>query len=120
MNKFVDVLGDDISLIKTKENFMDIDDYNKMLKFLDWVSAAQPQNGQHRHHPTSDRLPRLFVRCCPHCCPPSHRTVGYQPRAVARPSSGQSQTRWIHRQRPNPNGWPYSNERPRQSRRTTR
>ena len=47
MNKFVDVLGDDISLIKTKENFMDIDDYNKMLKFLDWVSAAQPQNGQH-------------------------------------------------------------------------
>ena len=47
MNKFADVLGSDISLIKTKENFMDIDDYNKMLEFLDWVSASQPQNGQH-------------------------------------------------------------------------
>ena len=47
MNKFADVLGSDISLIKTKENFMDIDDYNKMLKFLDWVSVSQPQNGQH-------------------------------------------------------------------------
>jgi hypothetical protein len=47
MNSFVDVLGNDISLIKTKENFMDVDDYNIMLKFLDWVSAAQPQDGQH-------------------------------------------------------------------------
>jgi hypothetical protein len=47
MNKFADVLGSDIGLIKTKENFMDIDDYNKMLKFLDWISVSQPQNGQH-------------------------------------------------------------------------
>ena len=47
MNSFADVLGNDINLIKTKENFMDVEDYNIMLKFLDSVSAAQPQDGQH-------------------------------------------------------------------------
>jgi hypothetical protein len=47
MNKFVDILGNDISLIKTKENFMDDDDHKKMLEFLDWVSSTQPQKRQH-------------------------------------------------------------------------
>lgn len=47
MNKFVDLLGDDLNLIKTKENFMDPEDHKIMLDFLDWVSTTQPQNKQH-------------------------------------------------------------------------
>lgn len=47
MNNFVDIFGDSLDNIKTVENFMDAEDHQKMLVFLDWVSSTQPQNKQH-------------------------------------------------------------------------
>lgn len=47
MNSFIDVLGDDLSLIKTYENFMDEDDHRQYLEFLKSVSANKTDGVQH-------------------------------------------------------------------------